>query len=114
MSAFALRLQDLLSKAMPGLKGTVLSTILKGQLSNHLPDYMKALVTFNQDKSWDELLTALDASHPYASKLTTSCSFSENGNGLAMVKSEPLDLNAMSTSFREERRCHSCNEIGYI
>ena len=84
LSAFALRLHDLLSKARPGLKGTELSTILKGQLSNHLPDYMKALVTFNQDKSWDKLLTALDASHLYASILTTSCRFSENG--LAMVK----------------------------
>ena len=91
---------------MPGLNAPELSIILRGQLSNHLPDYMRALITFNQKTSWDDLLTALDAAHPYVNKLSLPCK--------QEIKSEFLDANYMSTQCKEDRRCYSCNEVGHL
>ncbi len=65
MSAYAIRLQDLLSKAMPDLKVQEMSIMLRGQLATHFPDYMRALITINHKTTSDELLTALYAAHPY-------------------------------------------------
>ena len=104
LSAYAVRLQNLLEKAMPDLKGPELSIMLRGQLATHLPDYMRALITFNQKTTWDELLTALDAAHPYVNKMSLD----------TQVKTEFVDANVMSTGFRDERRCHICNESGHL
>ena len=74
---------------------------MKRHLSTHLPDYMRALVTFNQKTTWDELLSALDAAHPYVNKLQLASS--------QEIKTELLEAKSMNTQSREERRCYIGN-----
>jgi hypothetical protein len=104
LSTYAVRLQELLTKALPNLKGLEMSIMLRGQLANHLPDYMKALITFHQKTSWDDLLAALDSAHPYVSKMFDN----------STATHEYLDVNTMNSSTREGRRCHTCNEVGHL
>ena len=104
LSAYAIRLQDLLTKAMPDLKVPEMSIILRGQLATHLPDYMKALITFNQKTTWDELLTALDAAHPYVNKLIDS----------SQCKDEYLEANMVTSKSKDERSCFLCKERGHL
>ena len=84
LSSYANRLQDLLVLAMPSLKTIEQNIILRGQLATHLPDYMKA---FNHKTTWDELLTALDAAHPYVNKMES-----------AQYKSDSVDVNTLDTA----------------
>ncbi len=103
LSSYANRLQDLLVLAMPSLKTIEQNIILRGQLATHLPDYMKALITFNHKTTWDELLTALDAAHPYVNKMES-----------AQYKSDSVDVNTLDTAASEVRRCFICNETGHL
>ena len=77
-----------ISFLMPSLKAVEQNIILRGQLATHLPDYMKALITYNYKTTWDDLLTALDAAHPYVNKMES-----------AQYKSESVDVNTLNTSI---------------
>lgn len=59
---FAVSLQELLSAAIPSMQDTEKFIVLRQQLCAHLPSYMKALIQFNANKSWDDLLVALQHS----------------------------------------------------
>ena len=98
LSHFALDLQDLLIKALPNLKDPEKSILLRKQLSSFLPEHMRALIHFNQSKSWDELLVALDQSMPHVvahstPALTYPSYHSPVSSYDQFVKSEPIEAN---------------------
>ncbi len=103
ISEYATRLQLLLERAIPGLDTGHATFILRGHLATHLPDYMQALISYNQKTTWDELLSALDAAHPYIIEM----------NDTVKIKTESLDANTLTT-YVEESRCHICKEIGHL
>jgi hypothetical protein len=103
ISEYATRLQLLLERAIPGLDTGHATFILRGHLATHLPDYMQALISYNQKTTWDELLSALDAAHPYIIEM----------NEPLKIKTEVLDANSLNT-YGDERRCHICKEIGHL
>jgi len=99
--------------------------LLRSQLCEHLPDHMKALISFNASMTWDNLLTSLDQSmphvkaHAFASQngVQSSVSFGMASN---QVKSEPIDFNRIQTE--ESKRgsesfkgnCFYCKKSGHI
>ena len=60
LSKFAWRLQEMLLKAMPDLSPDQSAQMLRGQILNHLPEHMRALIVFIPTMSSDALLVALD------------------------------------------------------
>ena len=65
ISRFATALHDLLKLAAPSLPEDVADAMLRNQLSWALPDHMRALIQFNNDKSWDQLVLCLENAFPY-------------------------------------------------
>ncbi len=57
LSVYALSLDQLLKKAMPGLKANEREMLLRRQLGTYLPEHMRALISFNSQKSWEDVLT---------------------------------------------------------
>jgi len=104
ISEYATRLQLLLERAMPGLGAPHATFILRGHLATHLPNYMQALISYNQKMTWDELLSALDAAHPYIIDMT---------NPIKNNQEFKLEANSLRMSG-DERRCHVCKEIGHL
>jgi hypothetical protein len=107
LSTFALKLQEALNKALPGLGLVEKNAILRSQLIAYLPDYMKALIQYNQSQTWDDLLVALDSSHPYISSTEPA--------GCVSFKSEALEANTInaSTSNNFNGVCHGCKKVGH-
>ena len=113
LSQFALALQDLLSKAVPTMGNTEKTIFLRQQLNAHLPDHMRALIQFNSNKSWDDLLVALDQASPH---IDVNFYASNCQPSLVSVKQEPLELNATSTIRRKQSFtgvCHYCKKTGH-
>ena len=65
LSTYAQALLELLNKAIPNIGAEVSNELVRDQLTAHLPEYMKAIIRFNQSMSWDDLLKSLDAAQPY-------------------------------------------------
>jgi hypothetical protein len=124
LSAYAISLQSLLKKAMPGLQVKEREILLRRQIGQYLPDHMRALIHFNAQKSWEELLTAIDQALPHAKALengesvglSQNFSYKSEAGGNIAVKVEPVDINTVSvghntTVFRGA--CNYCKEVGH-
>ena len=107
LSTFALKLQEALNKALPGLGLVEKNAILRSQLIAYLPDYMKALIQYNQSQTWDDLLVALDSSHPYISSTESA--------GCVSFKNEALEANTINASASNTFNgvCHGCKKVGH-
>ena len=106
LSTFALKLQELLDKALPGLGNVEKNVVLRSQLTAYLPDYMKALIQYNQSQTWDDLLVALDSSHPYVSNVNEAA-------GCVVFKNEAIEANTINSSSSFNGVCHGCKKIGH-
>ncbi|CAF1143354.1 unnamed protein product, partial [Brachionus calyciflorus] len=105
-SQFAGSLQELLNKACPGLGTNEKKMLLRSKLCDHLPEHMKALVRFNKDKPWDELITCLEENSVRNSSFETY--------GKIEVKDEPVDLNHVRAfSKRFDGECYNCGIKGH-
>ena len=118
LSHFALDLQDLLSKALPNLKDPEKSILLRKQLSSFLPEHMRALIHFNQSKSWDELLIALDQSMPHVvAHSNTAMAYPNYQNPGPFydqtIKSEPVEANSIGNRVKFDGICHYCKKPGH-
>lgn len=118
LSAYALALQVLLKKAMPTLQAKEAEILLRRQIGQYLPEHMRALIHFNSQKTWEELITAIDQSLPHTKAVDISESYSggacRSDTGNIAVKVEPVDINAISTdkpSF--QGICHYCKTPGH-
>jgi hypothetical protein len=99
LSTFALALQDLLNKAVPTLDDRHKAIFLRAQLAQHLPDHMRALIQFNANKTWDELLSAMDQAMPFVQAHSGSSNvFNYSSGGLANIKTEAVDVNTTSAN----------------
>ena len=113
LSKFAWRLQEMLLKAMPDLSPDQSAQMLRGQILNHLPEHMRALIVFSPTMSWDALLVALDKAMPHVAahaRLTASAGPSPATDVAPLIKTEPIiDTNfASSTSnTSNERQQHA-------
>ena len=124
LSTFAISLQALLFKAMPDLPTKDKNIFLRRQLGVYMPDHMRALVHFNTQKTWDELLTAIDQSMPHAVAGTSinkaqKSEYSEDGNfyaeSIVTIKTEPVDINSISgTRPSFNGNCRYCKEPGHM
>lgn len=72
VSKFALALQELLLKALPEMNDTpeLANKFLRPQLCLNLPPHMRAMVQFNSNLTWEQLLICLDKSLPHVVDLT--------------------------------------------
>lgn len=118
---FALALQDLLEKAMPGLGSKEKMVLLKRQLGVNLPEHIKALIHFNVTMDWDNLIKAVGEALPHV----TMCEANEGK--FAAIKAEPVELNAASVRYRGDRNrqdrdrkpkrfegnCNFCKKYGH-
>ena len=120
LSAYALSLDQLLKKAMPGLKANEREMLLRRQLGTYLPEHMRALISFNSQKSWEDVLTSIDKALPHTKALdgyagstagAMSMFNSELGGNIA-VKVEPVDINAIEAG-RFAGVCNYCKEPGH-
>ena len=80
ITQFAMALQDLLQKAIPGMKQPEQAVLLKAQLCESLPDHLKALVKFSSEKSWDEILNGLEKVYPNSQFASADINWSEGRN----------------------------------
>lgn len=115
LSHFAIVLQNLLSKAMPDLDDKNKTVLLRAQLGAYLPEHMRALIQFNQSKSWDDLLNALDLSMPHvAAHLNASNTNSSfHYDAISGLKNEPIEACATSASYKFNCTCHYCKKPGH-
>jgi len=120
LSVYALSLDQLLKKAMPGLKANEREMLLRRQLGTYLPEHMRALISFNSQKSWEDVLTSIDKALPhtkaldgYSGAVSGSMSMfnSEMGGNIA-VKVEPVEINSVEAS-RFAGVCNYCKEPGH-
>lgn len=113
LSSFANALQDLLTKAVPKLGNNEKTILLRSQLCEHLPEHLRALIHFNHNKSWDDILCALDQAMPSFQPTDPYASAASNGYGIYQpVKQEPLELNTASAS-KSKIVCWYCNKPGH-
>ena len=106
---FAFALQELLNNSCPDLGANERKMILRNKLCEHLPEHMKSLVRFNQDKSWDELVACLENSSN-----NKPSGIYGNGYSNVEVKDEPAELNHVRvTSKRFEGTCYHCGIKGH-
>jgi hypothetical protein len=115
LSTFALALQDLLNKAVPLLDEKHKAIFLRAQLAMHLPDHMRALIQFNANKTWDELLVAMDQAMPFVTANSgTNTIFNHDSVIASGVKTEPVEVNSTSAKRVAGGRfggtCHYCNK----
>ena len=68
---------------------------------------MKALIQYNQSQTWDDLLVALDSSHPYISSTEPA--------GCVSFKNEALEANTINASASNTFNgvCHGCKKVGH-
>ena len=98
---------------MPSLGETERLILLRAQLSKFLPDHLRCLVNFNTDKSWDDLLVALDQS--YVSRPVYD---SQNGDLVLSdgIKQEAVDINVASSKSASNYfngTCNYCKKKGH-
>jgi hypothetical protein len=128
ISKYALCIQDMLAKAVPNLEANQRNPFLRGQLCMQLPEHMRALVEFNDDKPWDELLAKLDKALPHVLKHEQSRSpfTAQQSNQKidpfeTLIKQE-IDVNynssrQASSNFKPKTRftgiCDHCKIVGH-
>ena len=117
LATFAFSLESLLKKASTELSDQQRLPLLKNQLLKDLPDFLKALVSFNTDLSWDALVKALDN----ASISVTTKPEPVNSQpifGIPQIKEEQIDFNysrgpIQQKTARFSGNCHYCNIAGH-
>ena len=123
ISSFARRLQECLIRAMPGLDQAEQAKLLRGQLYQHLSESLRALIQFNKECTWDELIEKLDNARIDAGAGDTSFNVSSDEFASPLIKKEPVDANWSQTSSgfgqrsnpkkRFEGNCYKCNKPGH-
>lgn len=122
LSAYAMSLQNLLRKAMPNLQDREREILLRRQIGQYLPDHMRALIHFNAQKTWEELLTAIDQALPHAKALEhgenvgagSNFSYKSEASGNIAVKIELVEINTVTTGTPVFRgACNYCKEAGH-
>ena len=101
--AYALKLEDLLDKASPGLGSAKKNVFLRSQLDAYLPKDIQC----HQSQTWDDLLVALDSSHPYIIRNVvkeTNC---------VTFKNESLAANKTNSRNTFNGTRHGCKEVGH-
>ena len=116
LSTFAITIQALLFKAMPDLATSDRNILLRRQLGQFMPEHLRALVHFNTQKTWDELMTAIDQSMPHAVACRPIADDADALGGTASsIKIEPVDINAISSSRPQfNGTCRYCKEPGHM
>jgi len=130
ISRFAVELQLLLEKAMPGLDPEYMASLLRAQLCLHVPESLRALIQFSSTfgvNSWDNLLACLDKTCPQSIIKSPDAAgkweaFSSNLIKSENIKEEPLDAQwadsrRASTSRYQGKRfegtCDFCKFYGH-
>ena len=77
---------------------------------------MRAIIHFNQSKSWDELLIALDQSMPHVvAHSNTAMAYPNYQNPAPFydqtIKSEPVEANSIGNRVKFDGICHYCTKI---
>ena len=90
ISKFARKLQESLAATMPGIGGAEQSTLLRGQLARGIPAHLRALIHFNSECSWDELVDKLDKS---LIEIGDSIGADSSFFPTSSIKSEPVEAN---------------------
>lgn len=115
LSQYALGLEQAIKKALPGLKAPEREMLLRRQLGTYLPEHMRALISFNAHKSWEDVLTSIDKALPHtkaADGFSATASFMGEGGGIS-VKTEPIDIMATGVSNGFPGVCNYCREPGH-
>lgn len=77
----------------------------------YLPDYMKALIQFHQNLSWDDLLVALDSAHPFVH----STNGEANHSSAITFKTEQVEVNTFKASQSDSsKKCFRCHQSGHF
>ena len=131
----ACELKEFLDEASPGLTIEQQIPFLRFQLCMQLPEHMRALIQFNSNLSWDDLLSALDKSFPHVAAANSGSSFQSPSSSFypscdqfsnPLIKSEPVEANYGETrqannrlrsqprqSQRFNGTCDYCKKIGH-
>ncbi len=133
IASYANALRELLEKAIPGLDETHQTTLLRSQLCLAIPEHMRALIQFNSNTSWDQVIGCLDKSFPHIQHATT---LSQVGGHTPqpLIKTEAIDSNwaeskrtsnvehqpRQQNDRHDDRRrpndlkCYNCNRFGHF
>jgi hypothetical protein len=107
ISQFGSRLQELLIKAMPNQDPEERTTFLKMNLANQLPEHLKAMILFNPEKSYDQLLVILDQAMPQFSAHASGKSVGSFSHP-PLIKQEP-EIDSNYGSANQQPRYNSNN-----
>ena len=121
LSSYARDLQELLEKAVPSLGLREKNIFLRNKLAESLPEHMRALIKFNSDKSWDDLLKCLDEALPHVKAFASGSGQSYDGASgtnfkfeAESIKTEPEDIEANTLQSRKfTGACFFCKKSGH-